>query len=90
MGISMTNQKVVKDIICIIERDHPVISRKSCVIDILLWEARRQGKEEELWRIFRSYSQSMDVDELDKAKAIEEIAKLLGVKVVYKYLSLEG
>jgi len=26
----------------------------------------------------------MDVDELDKA--IEEIAKLLGVKVVYKYI----
>jgi hypothetical protein len=48
MGISMTNQKVVKDIICIIERDHPVISRKSCVIDVLLWEARRQGKEEGL------------------------------------------
>jgi hypothetical protein len=58
------------------------------VIDVLLWEARRQGKEEELWRIFKPYSQSMNVDELDKA--IEEIAKLLGVKVVYKYLSLEG
>jgi hypothetical protein len=39
-------------------------------------------------RIFKPYSQSMDVDELDKA--IEEIAKLLGVKGVYKYLSLEG
>jgi hypothetical protein len=84
MGISMTNQKVVKDIICIIERDHPVISRKSCVIDVLLWEARRQGKEEELWRIFKPYSQSMDVNELDKA--IEEIAKILGIKVVYKYI----
>jgi len=80
----MTNQKVAKDIICIIERDHPIISRKSCVIDVLLWEARRQGKEEELWRIFKPYSQSMDVNELDKA--IEEIAKLLGVKVVYKYI----
>jgi hypothetical protein len=54
------------------------------VIDILLWEARRQGKEEELWRIFKPYSQSMDVNELDKA--IEEIAKLLGVEVVYKYI----
>jgi hypothetical protein len=54
------------------------------VIDVLLWEARRQGKEEELWRIFRPYSQSMDVNELDKA--IEEIAKLLGVKVVYRYI----
>jgi hypothetical protein len=30
----------------------------------------------------------MNINELDKA--IEEIAKLLGVKVVYKYLSLEG
>ncbi|WP_281054470.1 hypothetical protein [Thermosphaera aggregans] len=37
-----------KSIACIIERDHPIISRKSCVIDVLLWEARRQGKEEEL------------------------------------------
>jgi hypothetical protein len=54
------------------------------VIDILLWEARRQGKEEELWRIFRPYSQSMDVNELDKA--IEEIARLLGVKVEYRYI----
>jgi len=63
---------------------HPIISRKSCVIDVLLWEARRQGKEEELWRIFKPYSQSMDVNELDKA--IEEIAKVLGVKVVYKYI----
>jgi hypothetical protein len=84
MGISMTNQKVVKDVICVIERDHPVISRKSCVIDFLLWEARRQGKEEELWRIFKPHSQSMNINELDKA--IEEIAKLLGVKVVYKYI----
>ena len=75
-------------IVCIIEREHPIISRKSCVIDVLLWEARKQGKEEELWRIFRPYSQSMNINELDKA--IEEIAKLLGVKVVYKYLSLEG
>ena len=73
-----------KSITCIIERDHPIISRKSCVIDILLWEARRQGKEEELWRIFRPYSQSMDVNELDKA--IEEIARLLGVKVEYRYI----
>jgi hypothetical protein len=54
------------------------------VIDVLLWEARKQGKEEELWRIFKPHSQSMNVDELDKA--IEEIAKLLGVKVVYKYI----
>lgn len=54
------------------------------MIDVLLWEARRQGREEELWRIFRPYSQSMDVNELDKA--IEEIARLLGVKVVYKYI----
>ena len=73
-----------KSITCIIERDHPIISHKSCVIDILLWEARKQGKEEELWGIFRPYSQSMNVDELDKA--IEEIAKFLGVKVVYKYI----
>jgi len=41
-----------KSIVYIIRRDHPIISRKSCVIDILLWEARRQGKEEELWEIF--------------------------------------
>ena len=61
----------------IIERDHPIISHKSCVVDVLLWEARRQGKEEELWKIFKPYSQSMDVNELDKA--IEEIAGLLGV-----------
>jgi hypothetical protein len=54
------------------------------VIDVLLWEARRQGKEEELWRIFRPYSQSMDIDELDKV--IEEIARLLGVKVEYRYI----
>jgi len=73
-----------KSIACIIERDHPIISRKSYVIDVLLWEARRQGKEEELWRIFRPYSQSMDVNELDKA--IEEIARLLGVKVEYRYI----
>ncbi|MCC6004724.1 MAG: hypothetical protein LM590_10320 [Thermofilum sp.] len=71
-------------VVCIIERDHPIISRKSCVIDVLLWEARKQGKEEELWRIFRPYSQSMDVDELDKA--IEEIARLLGVRVEYRYI----
>ena len=73
-----------KSIVCIIEREHPIISRKSYVIDVLLWEARRQGEEEELWRIFKPYSQSMDVDELDKA--IEEIARLLGVKVVYTYI----
>jgi diketogulonate reductase-like aldo/keto reductase len=54
------------------------------VIDILLCEARRRGKEEELWRISKLYSQSMDIGELDKA--IEEIARLLGVKVVYKYI----
>jgi hypothetical protein len=36
--------------------------------------------EEELWRTFKPYSQSMDVNKLDKA--MEEIAKLLGVKVV--------
>jgi len=52
-------------------------------MDTLLWEARRQG-EEELWRIFKSHSQSMDVNELDKA--IEEIARLLGVKAVYKHI----
>jgi hypothetical protein len=73
-----------KSVTCIIENEHPIISRKSCVIDVLLWEARKQGKEEELWRIFKPYSQSMDVNELDKA--IEEIARLLGVKVVYKYI----
>jgi len=73
-----------KSVACIIENEHPIISRKSCVIDVLLWEARRQGKEEELWRIFKPYSQSMNVDELDKA--IEEIARLLGVEVVYKYI----
>jgi hypothetical protein len=54
------------------------------VIDVLLWEARRQGKEEELWRIFKPYSQSMDVDELDKA--IEDIAKLLRIRILYKYI----
>jgi hypothetical protein len=54
------------------------------VIDVLLWEARKRGKEEELWRIFRPRSQSMDVSELDKA--IEEIARLLGVKVEYRYI----
>jgi hypothetical protein len=80
----MSSLKVVKDVICIIECDHPVISRKSCVIDALLSETLRQGKEEELWRIFKPYSQSMNVDELDKA--IEEIARLLGVRVVYKYI----
>jgi len=48
-----------KNIACIIEHEHPLISRKSCVIDVLLWEARMQGKEEELWKIFRPYSQSM-------------------------------
>ncbi|MCQ4448665.1 MAG: hypothetical protein NO076_05410 [Sulfolobales archaeon] len=73
-----------KSIACIIERDHPIISRKSRVIDVLLWEARRQGKEEELRRIFKPYSQSMDVNELDKA--IEEIPKLLGVRVEYRYI----
>jgi flagellar biosynthesis/type III secretory pathway chaperone len=73
-----------KSIACIIENEHPIISRKSCVIDVLLWEARRQGKEEELWRIFKPYSQSMNINELDKA--IEEITRLLGVKVVYKYI----
>jgi hypothetical protein len=45
-----------KSVACIIENEHPIISRKSCVIDVLLWEARRQGKEEELWRIFKPYS----------------------------------
>jgi hypothetical protein len=35
-------------------------------------------------RIFRPYSQSMDIDELDEA--IEQITRLLGVKVVYKYI----
>ena len=78
------SSSVDRSVVCIIERDHPVISRKSCVIDVLLWEARRQGKEEELWEIFSSYSQSMDIGELDKI--IENIAMLLGVKVVYKYI----
>jgi len=76
----MSGQKESKSIVRIIERDHPVISRKSCVIDILIWEARRQSKEEELWEIFKQYSQSMNTDELDTV--ISEIAKLLGVKVV--------
>jgi len=80
----MSGQKESKSIVRIIERDHPVISRKSCVIDILIWEARRQSKEEELWEIFKQYSQSMNTDELDTV--ISEIAKLLGVKVVYKYI----
>jgi hypothetical protein len=62
-----------KSVACIIENEHPIISRKSCVIDILLWEARKQGKEEELRRIFEPHSQSIDVNELDKA--IEKIAK---------------
>jgi flagellar biosynthesis/type III secretory pathway chaperone len=66
-----------KSVTCIIENEHPIISRKRCVIDVLLWEARRQGKEEELWRIFKPYSQSMDINELDEA--IKEIAMLLGV-----------
>jgi hypothetical protein len=72
MGISMSNQKVVKDVICIIERDHPVIGRKSRVIDVLLWEAHRQGKEEGLWRIFKPYSQSMDVDELKRYLGVSQ------------------
>jgi len=80
MGVNMSGQKESKSIVRIIERDHPVISRKSCVIDILIWEARRQSKEEELWEIFKQYSQSMNTDELDTV--ISEIAKLLGVKVV--------
>ena len=73
-----------KSVVCIIERNHPIISRKSCVIDFLLWEARKLGKEEELWRIFRPCSQSMDINDLDKV--IEEIARLLGVKVEYRYI----
>jgi len=84
LGIDVSEREESRSIVCIIERDHPVISRKSCVIDVLLWEARRQGKEEELWEIFKPYSQSTDIGELDKA--IEEIAKLLRVKVVYKYI----
>jgi hypothetical protein len=54
------------------------------VIGVLLLEARKQGKEEEARRIFRPYSQSTDVNELDRA--IEDIARLLGVNVVYKYI----
>jgi hypothetical protein len=54
------------------------------VIDILLWETRRQGREEELWRMIKPHTQSIDVNELDKA--IKEIARLLGVKVAYEYI----
>jgi len=61
-----------KSIVCIIEREHPIISRKSYVIDVLLWEARRQGEEEELWRIFKPYSQSMDVDELKQYLGVSQ------------------
>jgi hypothetical protein len=84
VGVVFMSSSGDNSVVCIIERDHPIISRKSCVIDVLLWKARRQGKEEELWRIFRPYSQSMDIDELDKV--IEEIARLLGVKVEYRYI----
>jgi len=61
-----------KSIVCIIEREHPIISRKTYVIDVLLWEARRQGEEEELWRIFKPYSQSMDVDELKQYLGVSQ------------------
>jgi hypothetical protein len=61
-----------KSVACVIERDYPIISRKSCVIDVLLWEARRQGKEERLWRIFKPYSQSMDVDELKQYLGVSQ------------------
>jgi hypothetical protein len=61
-----------KSVACVIERDHTITSRKRCVIDVLLWEARRQGKEEELWRIFKPYSQSMDVDELKQYLGISQ------------------
>ena len=61
-----------KSVACVIERDHPIISRKSCVIDVLLWEARRQGKEEGLWRIFKPYSQSMDINELKQYLGISQ------------------
>jgi hypothetical protein len=42
------------------------------VIDVLLWEARRQGKEEGLWRIFEPYSQSMNVDELKQYLGVSQ------------------
>ena len=61
-----------KSVACVIECDHPIISRKSCVIDVLLWEACRQGKEEGLWRIFKPYSQSMDVDELKRYLGVSQ------------------
>jgi flagellar biosynthesis/type III secretory pathway chaperone len=61
-----------KSVACVIEHDHPIISRKSCVIDALLSEDRRQGKEEELWRIFKPYSQSMDVDELKQYLGVSQ------------------
>jgi hypothetical protein len=84
VGVILCLVAEIRVLTCIIEREHPIISRKSYVIDVLPWEARRQGKEEELWRIFKPHSQSMNINELDKA--IEEIAKLLGVKVAYKYI----
>jgi hypothetical protein len=61
-----------KSIACIIERDHPIISRRRCVIDVLLWEARRQGKEEGLWRIFKPCLQSMDIDELKRYLGVSQ------------------
>jgi hypothetical protein len=42
------------------------------VIDVLLWEARRQGKEEELWSILKCYSQSMDIDELKQYLGVSQ------------------
>ncbi len=65
-------RRLGNNVACIIGRDHPVISRISCVTDVLLWEARRQGKEEELWRIFEPYSQSMDIDELKQYLGVSQ------------------
>jgi len=33
-----------RSVACILENEHPIISRKSCVIDVLLREARKQVK----------------------------------------------
>jgi hypothetical protein len=61
-----------QSVACIIEHDDPIISRKSCVIDVLLSEDRRQGKVDELWRISKLYSQSMDVDELKQYLGVSQ------------------
>jgi hypothetical protein len=36
IGVTFMSSSGDKSIACIIEREHPIISRKSCVIDVLL------------------------------------------------------